>query len=198
MTTLEISSEQRSDQIRQTIEKMDPEIIQELANYTIQHRARLVKPIISYDTSAIALSFVPAAGEDGSAAYSGSDEKYTYHHLRRDLFDKVTNSGVSIAARYTVPSAHITIARFVKPVGATEEDLDSPEITEQKAKQLVAKIEDLNLELRSTVWRRLGDPSQGEWVVGHEKGLEFMWGTTWYGKGESIVLGDGFFQTSTT
>jgi len=182
-TTLEISSERTADQISDTIAAMDPKLIQGLANYSIDHRARLVKPIISYDTSAIALSFVPAADED---------DRYTYHHLRRDLYDKVTMSGISIAARYTVPSAHITIARFVKPVGATESELESPEVIEQKAKQLVAKIEDLNCELRSNVWRRLGDPSQGEWIVGHEKGLEFMWGTTWYGKGESIVLGDGF------
>jgi hypothetical protein len=193
MTTLEISSEKTADQTRKTIEAMDPKLIQELANYTIDHRARLVKPIISYDTSAIALSFVPAAGEHNHATYSENDDRFTYHHLRRDLYDKVTMSGVSIAARYTLPSAHITIARFIKPVGTTNGDFDAPKVIEQKAKQLVAKFEDLNLELRSTLWRRLGDPSQGEWVVGHEKGLEFMWGTTWYGKGESIVLGDGFF-----
>jgi hypothetical protein len=192
MTTLEISSEQPADQIRKLTEAMDSKLTQELANYTLNHRVRLVKPIISYDTSAIALSFVPAAGEDDFSEYSGNDDRYTYHHLRRDLYDKVTMSGISIAARYTVPSAHITIARFVQPVGATEVELESPEVIEQKANQLVAKIEVLNGELRSNVWRRLGDPSQGEWVVGHEKGLEFMWGTTWYGKGESIVLGNGF------
>ncbi|KAJ5366602.1 hypothetical protein N7541_000543 [Penicillium brevicompactum] len=192
MTTLEISSEKSSGQIQKYIDTIDAEGWHDLANYTLDHRARLVKPIISYDTSAIALSFVPASGEGDNTAYSGKDDSYTYHHLRRDLYDKVTMKGVPIAARYTVPSAHITIARVVRPDTTKFRNLDPTAVSDDVAAQLVAKIEDLNCELRSNVWRRLGDPSQGQWVVGHEKGLELIWGTTWYGKGERVVLGEGF------
>ncbi|CAG7955509.1 unnamed protein product [Penicillium olsonii] len=192
MTTLEICPAKKSSEITELIDKVNLTEWQDLANYTLKHRTRLVKPIISYDTSAIALSFVPAAGEDDTAAYSGKNDGYTYHHLRRDLYNKVTMNGVPIAARYTVPSAHITIARVVKPAMATERALGSPTLTGKEAGQLVAQIEDLNGELRSNVWRRLGDPSQGEWVIGHGKGLELIWGTTWYGKGERVVLGEGF------
>ncbi|CRL25200.1 unnamed protein product [Penicillium camemberti] len=193
MTTLEIRSSLTGPEIDEITSSLEMTgSVAELANYTLTHRARLVKPVISYDTSAIALSFVPAAGEEDRSAYSGKDDQFTYHHLRSDLYNIVTQSGCPIAARYTVPSAHITIARFIAPSGAKEGESDSPKEFEKKASSLIAKIEDLNHELRSNVWWRLGDPSQGEWVIGHEKGLELMKGRTWYGVGDSIVLGEGF------
>lgn len=193
MTTLEIRSEltgPKIDEITSSLEMTGS--VAELANYTLTHRARLVKPIISYDTSAIALSFVPAAGEEDRSEYSGKDDQFTYHHLRSDLYNIVTQSGCPIAARYTVPSAHITIARFITHSGAKEGQSNSQKQFEKKASELIDKIEDLNHELRSNVWWRLGDPSQGQWVIGHEKGLELMKGPTWYGVGDSVVLGEGF------
>ncbi|KAJ5400335.1 Ribosomal protein L44e [Penicillium sp. CMV-2018d] len=179
MTTLEIRSSLTGPEIDEITSSLEMTgSIAELANYTLTHRARLVKPVISYDTSAIALSFVPAAGEEDRSAYSGKDDQFTYHHLRSDLYNIVTQSGCPIAARYTVPSAHITIARFIAPSGAKEGESDSSKEFEKKASSLIAKIEDLNHELRSNVWWRLGDPSQGQWVIGHEKGLELMKGRT--------------------
>lgn len=193
MTTLEIRSSLTGPEIDEITSSLEMTgSVAELANYTLTHRARLVKPVISYDTSAIALSFVPAAGEEDNSVYSGKDDQFTYHHLRSDLYNIVTQSGCPIAARYTVPSAHITIARFIAPSGAKKGEPDPPKEFEKKASNLIAKIEDLNHELRSNVWWRLGDPSQGEWVIGHEKGLELMKGRTWYGVGDSIVLGEGF------
>ncbi|CAG8889648.1 unnamed protein product [Penicillium egyptiacum] len=193
MTTLEIRSALTGPEIDEIASSLEMSgLTAELASYTLTHRARLVKPIISYDTSAIALSFVPAAGEEGRNVYTGKDDQFTYHHLRSDLYNIVTQSGCPIAARYTVPSAHITIARFVVPSGPKEGEPDSPREFEKKASRLIDKIDDLNHELRSNVWRRLGDPSQGQWVVGHEKGLELMKGRTWYGIGDSIVFGEGF------
>lgn len=193
MTTLEIRSEVTGPEIDElTSSFWQSGIVEGLANYTLTHRARLVRPIISFDTSAIALSFVPAAGETDTSGYSGKDDQYTYHHLRSDLYKIVTQSGCPIAARYTVPSAHITIARFFTPSGPGDRNSKSPTATAEKAKQLIKKVEDLNRELRSNVWRTLGDPSQGEWVVGHEQGLELMKGRTWYGIGDSVVLGEGF------
>ncbi|KKK27145.1 hypothetical protein ARAM_005058, partial [Aspergillus rambellii] len=89
-----------------------------LADYTFHSRTRLVKPLLSYDASAMAVSFVPASGAPTSRSARGPsqrgyDDAYTYHHLRRDLARHVMASGVQIAARYIVPSAHVTIARFV-------------------------------------------------------------------------------------
>ncbi|KAJ5207258.1 Ribosomal protein L44e [Penicillium cf. griseofulvum] len=178
MTTLEIRSSLTGpgiDEIASSLEMSG--FVTELANYTLTHRARLVKPVISYDTSAIALSFVPAAGEEDHSVYSGKDDQFTYHHLRRDLHNIVTQSGCPIAARYTVPSAHITIGRFVTANAPQGGDADSQKKFEKEASQLIHKIEDLNHELRSNVWR-LGDPSQGQWVIGHEKGLELIKGQT--------------------
>ncbi|KAJ5617411.1 Ribosomal protein L44e [Penicillium hordei] len=179
MTTLEIRSSLTGPEIDEITSSLEMTgSVAELANYTLTHRARLVKPVISYDTSAIALSFVPAAGEEGCSVYSGKDDQFTYHHLRSDLYNIVTQSGCPIAARYTVPSAHITIARFIAFSGTKEGESDSPKEFEKKALGLIDKIEDLNHELRSNVWWRLGDPSQGQWVIGHEKGLELMKGRT--------------------
>jgi hypothetical protein len=193
MTTLEIRSALTGPEIDEIAASLQMSgLVAELASYTLTHRARLVKPIISYDTSAIALSFVPAAGEEDRNVYSGKDDQFTYHHLRSDLYNIVTQSGCPIAARYTVPSAHITIARFIAPSDPKKGESDSPKEFEKEASRLIEKIEDLNHELRSNVWKRLGDSCQGQWVIGHEKGLELMKGRTWYGVGDSIVLGEGF------
>ncbi len=68
----------------------------------------------------IAVSFLPAAGEtvvspppvapepDHQAYLS---DEYTYHHLRRDIFDIAREAGVDVGSRYVVPSAHITLGR---------------------------------------------------------------------------------------
>ncbi|KAJ6134396.1 hypothetical protein N7523_000718 [Penicillium sp. IBT 18751x] len=162
--------------------------LQDLVNYTQTHRARLGRPVVSYDASALALSFLPVFEGTGKTneAENGS---YSYHHLRRDLYDRVTQSGCQIGARYCVPSAHITIARLVVPVGSThEEELAA---LEGKVVKLVEKLEDINQELRSNDWKRFGNPSRGEWTVGQEQGLELNKGVAWYGTGEKVMIGQG-------
>jgi hypothetical protein len=166
--------------------------LQDIVNYTLTHRARLVRPIVSYDVSALALSFVPAVEIRDNEVDENSEHNYTYQHLRRDLYDIVTEAGGQLEARYTVPSAHVTIARFVRPVGWSEKDIEESNLFRKRAQELVATIEDINQELRSDDWKRFGDPSRGEWVVGQEKGLELMKGRSWYGKGESVLIGKGF------
>ncbi|CEJ60932.1 hypothetical protein PMG11_09486 [Penicillium brasilianum] len=162
--------------------------LQDIVNYTLTNRARLVRPILSYDTSALALSFVPAV-DDADIEVDGG---YSYQHLRSDLYDFVTQSGCPLEARYTVPSAHVTIARFVRPVGRSENRPEEPGSCRKQAHELVATIEDINQELRSNDWKRFGNPSRGEWTVGQEQGLELMKGRSWYGKGESVLIGEGF------
>lgn len=166
--------------------------LQDIVNYTLAHRARLVRPIVSYDASALALSFVPAVEDTYYEVDGKSNESYSYQHLRSDLYDIVTEAGCQLEARYTVPSAHVTIARFVRPVGWSEKGVEASSLFRERAQELVVTIEDVNRELRSDHWKRFGNPSRGEWVVGQEQGLELITGRSWYGKGESVLIGKGF------
>lgn len=79
------------------------------------------------------------------------------------LYDTVEQiAGVAVESRYQVPSAHITIARFIN-------DID-PEAVQR----LLAKILELNklLEASSVVWR-----------IGSERASECRCGRIWYGGG---------------
>lgn len=84
-----------------------------------------------------------------------------------------------------VPSAHLTIARFVK---AQDFDVEA----------FVKVIEGVNEWLVGEFWPKgngeeSGIKEGGEWVVGEERGLEVRKGMLWYGGGgETVVLGEGF------
>jgi len=141
--------------------------------------------MLSYDGAAVALSFLPAAGENlpnegGEGVRSKEDDRYSYHHLRRDLFNIAKETGVSIDSRYVVPSSHTTIARFL-----TQDDHDSPE----KMKVFLEKIEGINGWLQEVYWEGKGE---GEWIVGQEKGLDCREGTLWFGGGVTVRIGRGF------
>jgi hypothetical protein len=169
MTALEITHSLTAPEIDSLVAQIHP-ILPAMANYTQTHRARLVKPVISFDAQALALSFLPAAGLE--------TDSYTYHHLRRDLFAQAQAGGVKVASRYVVPSAHLTIARFIK-----KHDFDMEE--------LMRVVGELNGWLEKEVWGK-GEKG-GEWVVGEEKGLEVRKGTLWYGSGgETVLCGKGF------
>lgn len=130
-----------------------------------------MRPRLNYDGSAIALSFLPAAEAAGDG--------YTYHHLRRDIYELVTTTaGVHVASRYVAPSAHLTIARFVE--GSVREG--------GGVKELIGLVEEVNRGLE----RECGDEREWGWVVGEEKGLVCREGTVWYGGGESLWEGRGF------
>ncbi|EED21839.1 conserved hypothetical protein [Talaromyces stipitatus ATCC 10500] len=160
-----------------------------IANITLRYRPRLVKPMISYDAAAMALSFVPAAGEGSKSV---DEDKYTYHHLRRDVYDKVVAAGVKPASRYAVPSAHLTIGRFINQNGFTLDGPDGTAFDREKAKKVIDKVEEINDRLQKRFWpTEAGVPKGGEWTIGEEKGLDFRKGTLWYGGGETVVLGKG-------
>ncbi|KAI7972618.1 hypothetical protein EIK77_009081 [Talaromyces pinophilus] len=160
---------------------------EKIANITLQYRPRLVKPMISYDAAAMALSFVPAAGEGEGKTVD--DDKFTYHHLRREVYDKVLAAGVKPASRYAVPSAHLTIGRFINQNGF----ISDGSFDHEKAKKVIEKIEEINDRLQKKYWpTEEGVPEGGEWTIGQEKGLDFRKGRLWYGGGETVVLGKGY------
>ena len=189
MTVLEIAHSKTEAEIEHLVNIMEKKI-PEITDHTLDHRARLVKPILSYDAAAIALSFLPAAGEGLLKEEVADADAFTYHHLRRDIYELSKATGVEVASRYVVPSSHLTIARFV-----TQTDIqanDSNAVDHEKVERLVGKLEDINVELRARIWAEDSLTSAGSWTVGEEKGLVYRKGTLWYGGGHSHHEGKGF------
>lgn len=191
MTTLEIAFSRTPEEIAALVSTMRPSI-HSITDYTFSHRARLVKPVVSYDLSAFAVSFLPASGEPvvspGMVPSAEADgvvqgDEYSYHHLRRDVFDLTKASGVEVGSRYQVPSAHITLGRYLTQ--------DEHKTLEQREKWIKA-IEGINEWLETEVWDREGGEFVGEWIVGQERGLDARIGTLWYGGGRTVNLGEGF------
>ncbi|KAJ0415627.1 RNA ligase/cyclic nucleotide phosphodiesterase [Aspergillus carlsbadensis] len=184
ITALEVASSRTAEEVDALATHLHDQTgaASKLVNYTDSphHRARLVKPILSYDASAMALSFLPAANEPTN--HSSLKNSYSYHHLRRDLADQVLGTGITLGARYVVPSAHVTLARFV-----SQDEGDAESVT-----RLVEKIEEVNCMLKEKYWPADGVmPAKGEWVVGQEEGLEMNKGRSWYGGGEKVLVGKG-------
>lgn len=187
MTVLEIVHTATTEEVASSAKKLQP-CLKEIVNYTLTHRTRLVKPKLSFDDFAIALSFLPAAGEDRSHP---DEDKYTYLHLRTDFSNLCSQNGVEVAARYSTTSSHMTVARFVK----TEEH------RERKAMELwIEKLESLNAWLEDQYFSKENtsqdkgrkDRTGLEWYVGAERGLEIRSRDLWYGGGISIEVGDHF------
>jgi len=178
LTVLEIAHSRTKEEISSLVEIMESKI-PSITDHTMKFHARLVKPTISYDAAAIALSFLPAAGETYSGVGNIDIDTYTYHHLRRDIYAESKSTGVEIASRYVVPSSHLTIARFV-----TQRDFAQDEeggMDQLKIEKLVEKIEEINGSLRTEHWSKHTE----EWQVGEGKGLVCRRGTVWYGGGQS-------------
>jgi hypothetical protein len=188
LTTLEVAHSKTAEEIASLVSRIRP-AIPALTGLTFTRRSRLVKPMLSYDLSAIALSFLPAAGEEvvspapAAAPADGTEtDSYTYHHLRRDVFNMASES-VAIGSRYVVPSAHITLGRYL-----TQKDHETPEMREH----WIRTIEDINVWLEKEVWDVGDGQFIGEWIVGQERGLDARCGTLWYGGGRTIMTGEGF------
>ncbi|KAK1053251.1 hypothetical protein LTR74_016298 [Friedmanniomyces endolithicus] len=189
MTALEVVHSLTNSEIDGLVARMLPSA-SEITDYTVHHRARLVKPMLSYDAQALALSFLPAADEPTGHDAASSKDSYTYHHLRRDLHAKVSATGVKVASRYVIPSAHLTIGRFI-----TKSDFETTEgkVDHAKVEQLIETIEAINGWLREQHWpQEEGIKEGGEWLVGEGKGLDFRKGALWYGGGETVRLWKGF------
>ncbi|KAJ7472673.1 RNA ligase/cyclic nucleotide phosphodiesterase [Mycena latifolia] len=171
ITALEVAHSRTADEIAALVPKLRA-TARAIMNHPLTHRTRLVRPVLSFDTSALALSFLPAPGSDG----------YTYHHLRRDLFDAARAAGAELHSQYFVPSAHVTIGRFIRVEDVCTEGNVDPEMV----RRLVERIDELNAWLAHEVWPTDG----GEWDVGEETGLEWRIGLVWYGcGGETLMVG---------
>lgn len=191
LTALEVAHSRTPPEISAIVAQMRP-AIPALTNFTFRHRTRLVKPMISYDLAAVAVSFLPAAGEPvcspppsstSSSSSANIDDAYTYHHLRRDVFDLAKTAGAEIASRYVVPSAHITLGRYL-----TQGD----HATAAMRERWVGAIDEINAWLETEVWDRADVDFLGEWIVGQERGLDARDGAVWYGGGRSVMVGEGF------
>ncbi|KAI9808766.1 MAG: hypothetical protein M1825_003918 [Sarcosagium campestre] len=190
MTALEITHSRTPSEIDNIVKTLRPKI-EELTNFTYDHRARLIKPMLSYDDAAVALSFVPAAGEATASERLAADDQYTYHQFRQDLHSRISDAGVTVQSRYFVSSAHLTVARFIKPDDfLREEDPVTGRRTAdpRKMREWVQEIESINSWLKQEYWpleTQQSFPAGGEWIVGEEKGLDFRFGTLWtYCKGK--------------
>ncbi|KAI0434332.1 RNA ligase/cyclic nucleotide phosphodiesterase [Xylaria sp. FL1042] len=191
ITTLELAFCRTAQEIEEIKETLKPGI-PAIASYTYRHRARLVKPMISYDLSAFAVSFLPAAGESevspapippDNADVLEQGDSYSYHHLRRDMWDQAKVAGITIDSRYIVPSAHITLGRYL-----THKDHATP----VQRKKWVDAIDKINEWLEREVWGKSDSEVVGEWIVGQEKGIDVRVGNLWYGGGRTVLLGEGF------
>lgn len=213
MTAMEVTHSLTAPEIEDLVTALRSSC-QEIADLpsTPGHAARVIKPMLSYDSAALALSFVPAAGEALTSPRTATDDTFTYHHLRRKLYSLI-NKSVPVDSRYVVPSAHLTVARFNTPNPFLAVSDDSSTSTNasggpldgvagidiSKREALISKIEQINEWLQKEYWPQPQEssngheiiPKGGEWIVGEEKGLDFRKGRLWYGGGETVYLGKG-------
>ncbi|KAJ6145107.1 hypothetical protein N7470_009002 [Penicillium chermesinum] len=175
-------TEQQIADLVHTLTSSSTITLEQISKYPTSHQTRLLKPMVSFDSAALALSFVPEAGEKPYA--SGDNHYYSYHHLRRDVFDMVRQTGINVASRYVVPSAHVTIARFINQNGF----LKAGSVDRERVKLFVETIEDINRKLEREYWPQENGSIKegGEWVVGKEQGLLIQKGQIWYGRGEDL------------
>jgi hypothetical protein len=186
MTLLEIAHSKSTQEVSSIAAQLESscEAIADMINEW--PRVDLIKPMLCFDSSALALSFLPDAQPD--------EPGYTCHHLRRDLWEKtVTEGGVRPYGRYIVPSAHMTVARLngvnVFPGDPVDE---SATLHEGNRRQWMEHVHSINTWLRHTGWPAQ-NTSDGDdivrWTVGQEEGLEFRTGRNWYGGGDLLYKG---------
>ena len=192
MTTLELLHSGTEADISTLVALLASQL-ERITDYPSTHPTRLVKPMIAFDTSAFAISFLPAAGE----YHASLDSSYTIHHLRKDLYHLCEEAGVEAAPRYVVPSAHITIGRFLSHT--TFQTMRNGKLIMDKKKiaHWLDTVQALNLWLQKEYWPKDGNqvPAGGQWTIGSENGLECRGGTCWYGGGSCKHKGKALHDT---
>jgi len=191
MTVLEVAHSLTATGVESLVQRMG-ENVDTIVNITADEfettskRARLVRPLLNFDDSSLALQWLPAASE------SPLDD-YTYHHLRRDVHTAVRKADLGVASRYVTPSAHLTICRFISVNDLSRDRSGGGSIVNHaKVLKFVETIEEINAWLKAEFWPEADSPvvrKGGEWLVGVEKGLECRRGKLWYGGGERVRMG---------
>ncbi|KAF4435853.1 60s ribosomal l44 [Fusarium acutatum] len=163
MTVLEIVHSETREVVDACLEQLQPRSM-DVVHFARHHPIQLVRPQLSFDRSAVAMTFVPAA-----------DRLYTYLHLRRDLAELLEETGIQVASRYTTTSSHLTLARHI-------EGDDLVALATRKA--WVSAIEAMN--------ERLAQDGLCcyEWNIGLDSQLIIQKGNLWYGGGECVADGN--------
>jgi vesicle-fusing ATPase len=191
ITVLEVTHSKTAPDIKHIVDAIRDQV-PAITDYTHDHRSRLIKPLIGFDASALALSFVPAAGEGLHSGRESEDDMYTYHHLRRDIFRLLRDAGVQVDSRYVVPSSHLTVGRFINTQDFAKDD---GSYDPSKMKAFIDKIEEINGWLEKEFWPEHNNdtiPDGGEFNLGEETGLHCRSGTLWYGEGDKVHHGKGY------
>ncbi|KAJ5121682.1 uncharacterized protein N7515_009643 [Penicillium bovifimosum] len=164
MTVLEIAyaqSEWQIEELVRTLQSSKDVTPSDIAAYPRSHPVRLVKPMLSLDTAGLSLTFVPAVIED---EYASPSEHYTYHHLRRDIFELVQQAKVPLGTRYRardLTSAYVTIARFISHDGFSAKVYEGEMIDHRRVRSFVEEIDLINMELENKYWPRKGEIKEG-------------------------------------
>ena len=192
MTVLEITHSTTRAVVDGLLKTLQPGL-QGIVDYPSQHPTRLIKPMLGFDASALALTFIPAASEGArnNSTNQDTDNSYSYHHLRKDIYDLSKRTGVEIASRYTVLSAHLTVARFTSKTSFSRGAIESSEIEPSIIKGWLSCIDKVNAWLKADFWPKENGSIKtgGEWIIGRERGLECRKGICWYGGGETAAFG---------
>ncbi len=157
LSVLELSHRHETAHLRGVYEHLTPELVRAMLALPLRGPPRLGRPMVFFDGAAAAVGFVPV----------GTQQAFTYHHLRAEMQRLALSSGLAIDTCYTAPSAHITVARFV---GAAAIDGLAA------AERFVAAIARVNRDLRALPWAETG------WPVGGHAGLECQMGYLKFGR----------------
>jgi hypothetical protein len=122
--------------------------------HTLPNKPRLVSPRLSVDAMGVALTFLPC-----------SAQTYTYHDLKAEMHGVALESGGEFDMCYTVPSAHVTLGRFVG---------DEFFASREARQEFVELVEKMNEELGT-------GRAMEDWVLCEEGSLELQAGYLKFG-----------------
>lgn len=153
LTALEICHTKPADEVERLAKLVTPALSKaiEIADSGLT----LYKPMVSFDQRAIALSFISKP----------PTSQTTYREALFNVVQDNTPPEVSPSSRYSAPSAHITMIRFIDNLAPTQ------------VQALTSTIESINKEIAE---------SPIEWVF--KPGTSHChYGRTWYGNGTVII-----------
>jgi hypothetical protein len=154
LTALEICHAKPADEVEVLAKLVAPALskILEVADSDLT----LYKPMVSFDQRAVALSFISKP----------PTSQITYREALFNVVQNNTPPEVSPSSRYSVPSAHVTMIRFIDKLDPTQ------------VQSLISTIQSINRDIADA-------PIEWEFKPGTS---QCHYGRTWYGKGTVITL----------